>query len=100
MNNDIFREKLKNGGFTEEELQLLSFGDIEADIEIIEEQEGNNHRWQREMTTIFKFEDKFYALDWMQGLTECQENDYYKQPYEVEKKEKTIVVNEWSKVNE
>lgn len=49
------------------------------------------------MTTIFKVSNRFFAIDWEQGLTECQENFYNEQPYEVIKKEKVVTVTEWVK---
>ncbi len=99
MNNDIFREKLSKGTFTERELSLLSWCDIDADVEMITQDEGEHHRWTQDVSTIFKFEDKYYCLDWDRGLTECQENSFYNQPYEVEKEVKTIEVTNWKKVN-
>lgn len=33
MNNDIFREKLLNKSFTEEELEDLAWCDVDADVE-------------------------------------------------------------------
>lgn len=47
------------------------------------EEEGKEYRWDREMLTVFKIGDKFYAVSWRQGLTENQENWYDNQPYEV-----------------
>lgn len=98
MNNDIFREKLFNGTFTEEELEQLSWCQIEADIKMITQDEGEQHRWTQDVSTIFEFEDKYYCLDWDRGLTECQENVFYNQPYEVEKEIKMVEVTNWKRV--
>lgn len=98
MNNDVFREKLLNKNFTEEELEELSWCDIEADVEMVTQEEGDQHRWTQDVSTIFKFEDKFYCLDWDRGLTECQENSFYYQPYQVEKEVKTVEITTWKKV--
>ena len=49
------------------------------------------------MTTIFKVANRFFAIDWEQGLTECQENFYNEQPYEVEPHDKVITITEWVK---
>ena len=100
MTNDIFREKLLNKTFNEKELNQLAWCDVEADIEMITQEEGEHHRWTQDVSTIFKFEDKFYCLDWDRGLTEYQENSFYNQPYEVKKEVKTIEVINWKKVNE
>ena len=98
MNNDIFREKLLNGNFTEEELEELAWCEIEADVEMVTQEEGDQHRWTQDVSTIFKFENKYYCLNWDRGLTECQENAFYYQPYQVEKEVKTIEITAWKKV--
>ena len=66
----------------------------------IESEEGDEGRWERHMTTISKVKDKFYRTYWSRGLTECQEDSYYDQPFEVklEEKEVTITQRNWNKV--
>ena len=89
------QEKVLNGEeLNEEELRCLSSG---VAGHLIEEIEGDDHRWQREMSVIFEIQGRYFRLDYMKGLTEHQEDDFYEQPYEVIKKEKTIVVNNWVK---
>ena len=100
MSNDIFREKLLNKSFTEEELKDLAWCDVDADVEMITQEEGEQHRWTQDVSTIFEFEGKYYSLDWDRGLTEFQENGFYTQPYQVEKEVKTIEVTNWKKVND
>jgi len=58
---------------------------------------GENRRWSRSATSIVQIGERYFCLEWEEGLTECQENEYYEEPYEVEKKtyEKTITVTEW-----
>lgn len=86
-------EKVLNGKeLTEEELRYLSCG---IAGHFIEEIEGDNHRWQREKSVIFEIQGRYFRLDYMEGLTEMQETEFNEQPYEVVKKEKTIIVNEW-----
>ena len=90
-----FLEKYDNGyEFSQRELR-----EIHQNFEGIETEYGENRRWTRTATTIFKVGDRYFALIWEQGLTECQENEFWEQPYEVEKKEyeKTITVTEWIK---
>lgn len=99
MNNDIFREKLLNKSFTEEELEDLAWCDVDADVEMITQEEGKQHRWTQDVSTIFEFEGKYYSLDWDRGLTENQENGFYTQPYQVEKEVKTIEVTNWKAVS-
>lgn len=84
--------------FTEKEVRNLIW-----DCEV-EREEGSNRRWSRSMTSIVEADDgKLYAIDWEQGLTECQQNEYFAGTYpEVEKKtyEKTITVAEWVEVKD
>lgn len=62
---------------------------------------GDDGRWTRSVTSIIVLNDRYFAVDWEQGLTELQENEFWNQPYEVEKKtfQKTIIVTEWIKKN-
>lgn len=99
MNNDIFRGKLLNKSFTEGELKDLAWCDVDADVEMITQEEGEQHRWTQDVSTIFEFEGKYYSLDWDRGLTEYQENEFYTQPYQVEKGVKTIEVTNWKAVS-
>lgn len=73
------------------ELKLLIF---DSEVETIE---GESGRWTRSVQTISKLGDRYFSTFWEQGLTEYQENEFYEQPVEVEKKtyEKTITVTEW-----
>lgn len=63
---------------------------------------GENRRWSRSVSTIVSICDRYFCIDWEQGLTECQENEFYNQPYEVEKheEEKTIIITTWNKKGE
>ncbi|PXV88392.1 hypothetical protein C8E03_108119 [Lachnotalea glycerini] len=78
---------------SERELKMLA---LEFDIERIE---GGNRRWQREVRSICQLGERTFAVDWQEGLTECQENEFWEQPIEVVKieREKTINVIEWIK---
>lgn len=92
---EIMLDKIDNKeDLTERELQTLVF---EYEIE---EQEGDEGRWERHMTSIIKLGERCFAVDWSRGLTEMQENSFYYQPYEVKKNvyEKTITVTEWNKI--
>lgn len=82
--------KLKNGEeLSEEEIRELIWCGDEVD-----EIEGDDHRWQKEMQTVIDVDGQLYAIDWMRGLTECQENEYLEQPYKVKKVEKVITKTE------
>ena len=82
--------KLKNGErLSESEVRELTWsGDY------VDEIEGDDHRWQKEMQTIIDVDGQLYAVDWMRGLTERQENEYLEQPYKVRKVEKVITKTE------
>ena len=51
---------------------------------------GQNRRWSRSATTISKLGDRYFRIEWKNGLTENQ-------PIEVELKEyeKIVKVKEW-----
>lgn len=80
--------KLKAGEkLTEDEIATICYNSHEVD-----EIEGDDHRWAREVTTIVQIDDSenLWAIDWMRGLTEYQENEFYDQPYKVKKVEKVV----------
>jgi hypothetical protein len=58
---------------------------------------GDDFRWQKQVFTVVQLYNRTFMIEWMQGLTEYQDNSYDYQPYEVEKisYEKTITVTEW-----
>ena len=66
----------------------------------VDSEYGDNRRWTRTVTTIVGLCGRFFSIDWEEGLTECQENEFYNQPFEVRKEtyEKTITVTEWVKI--
>lgn len=63
----------------------------------IKEDYGENGRWTRSVTTICQLGERYFSVDWKEGLTEFQENEYCHQPIEVELKEyeKVVKVREW-----
>ena len=90
--DEIMCSKIDNKeDLTEKELRELVFGyAVETDY-------GDNRRWSRNANTIVKLCGRAFAINWEEGLTENQENEFYNQPYEVEQRtyEKTIMVTEW-----
>lgn len=45
-------------------------------------------RWYEHVTAVFEYKGKYYGLSYDRGLTECQENEYWKQvPKLYEKKQ-------------
>lgn len=90
-----FLERYDSGyKFAEFELNELRF-----ELQEVETTFDEPRRWIRTATTIFLVADRYFALEWENGLTEMQENQFYNQPYEVTKKEyaKTVIVTEWIK---
>ena len=79
--------------FTEEQVKILVWNNE------VDRVEGENRGWTRTNTSIVKADDgKFYEVDWEEGLTECQDDEYYAGWYdEVEQVtyQKTITVTDW-----
>ena len=89
----IMLNKLDNNvDLTDEELSRL-VGEYEYSEEL-----GSKHRWTQTVHTVVKLDNRFFMVDWEQGLTEYQPNSFMTQPYEVEEYEKIIVVKEWRRV--
>lgn len=63
----------------------------------VETEEGSDHRWTREMTTIAEICGRTFEIYWMKGLTEMQENEFWDQPTEVKKVQTVDIVKktEW-----
>lgn len=89
-NDDETIAKLKAGEhLTEKEIMTLICNGYEVD-----EIEGESGRWTKCMTTIIDVDGQLYAIDWYRGLTEYQENEYYSQPYKVNRVEKVVTRTE------
>lgn len=83
--------KLKSGEkLNESELKTLVYDGVEVD-----EIEGDHYRWTQSVQTIINIDGELWAIDWQRGLTEYQENEFYYQPYRVEKREKQITIIEY-----
>lgn len=98
MNEEKIIKKIKNKEkFTESEISGLLW-----DFKQVWEEEYGEHRWTKEVSTVVKVGDKYVRIDWLRGLTECQENEYWEQPYFVKqhKYTKTIEIEEWEKIDE
>ena len=96
-----FEEIIVNKIDNKEKLTREELSEIIFDYEI-ETEYGENRRCTRSASTVVKLCNRFFMIDWEEGLTESQENEYYNQPYEVKKHtyEKTITVTEWLKVGD
>jgi len=79
-----------------EKLTESEISDLVCECEV-EVKYGQNRRWSRSATTISKLGDRYFRIEWENGLTENQPNEFYNQPIEVELKEyeKIVKVKEW-----
>lgn len=80
------KEKMYDGfqEFSERELMDL----IDEAKELIKDPDAG--RWTQDVEAIIEVKDKLFCIDFRQGLTEYQENEYDNQPYEVV--EETVIV--------
>lgn len=90
--DEVIIAKIENKeDLTDKELRTLV---TEYDVETTY---GENRRWNRSVTTIIQIKDRFFSIDWQEGLTELQEDYFDSQPVEVIRHtyEKVITVVEW-----
>lgn len=95
--DEIMVEKIDKG----EELTEKELRDMVFTCKQIYEESGENRRWTRSKMTIVELCERYFRVDWEEGLTECQEDEFYEQPVEVVKHtyQKTITVTEWKEVD-
>lgn len=94
-------EKILNGQeLTSKEIESLVYGDYDEEtIEFVEELEGKARRWTKTNGIVLKINDRYFKINYEQGLTECQENAYYSQvAEEVKVVEKQITIREYEKI--
>lgn len=92
----IMVDKIDNHiDLTEEELERITSFAIETNY-------GDLTRWSRPATSIIELCERYFQVDWDNGLTENQPDEYWNQPFEVVGHEEieTITFNVWRKVNE
>lgn len=85
---------------SKDELRALVFEYAEDDYKIITHSEGSESRWTRVMDTIIKTGEDYWDIPWERGLTEYQENMFWKQPIRVKPVEKVITVTNWVPLEE
>lgn len=83
--------------------EVLSEGELEEWFDWfdeIDEKHYSKHRWFQPVTTIFKIDDRYFQLDWEEGLTEYQPNHFPSQPFEVQREEheEVVTIVSWKKV--
>lgn len=93
-------EKFLNGEkLTEKDRANLAWGDfVDEGYKYVDQIDGSSGRWLQSMKTVFKYNGEYWAIDWLAGLTECQENEYLNDPYRVEPKERVVTVVDWVRV--
>lgn len=64
---------------SESNLRYLAFDKADSEYR----QYGDSGRWNRSVCDIIQFGDEYYALNWYQGLTEMQEDEFFEQPQRV-----------------
>lgn len=94
---DKMLKKLLSGKtLSESEIKSLVF-----EYDEISKEYGENRRWSRSIDTVIEIQNHYFLIEWEEGLTENQENEFFNQPVEVMKHEyeKTITVTEWIPVS-
>lgn len=91
--------------FEKEIVAKIDFGEKLSEQEIrelvwdyqISKIEHGSSRWTQTIESIVELCGRTFCIVWERGLTECQENEYNRQPIEVKKHtyEKIITVTEW-----
>lgn len=86
-------EKIYAGvSLTERERRQVSYCDVEGIDEEVAVNEFDSGRWTQAVQTVFRIGNDLWAIDWDRGLTEYQENEYYEDPYRVERVERQVTV--------
>ena len=80
--------KLKAG----EDLSDSDINSLIYNFDEIHREEGEDRRWSKSVLSVVDIEGELYAIEWEQGLTENQENEFYNQPYPVELKTEEVVI--------
>lgn len=89
--DEVLRKIDAGEALTEKEIRTLVLCGY-----VVEEIEHSVGRWERQVSSIVEIKDRYFSIDWSEGLTEMQENsfnDFY--PEEVESYEETVVVKKW-----
>ena len=96
MDYDKIVFRLKSGEkLSDSELEYLVYDGCTVD-----EIEGSMGRWTQHVQTILNIDEELWAIDWERGLTECQDSEFWSQPYRVKMREKQIVIKEYVAIKE
>ena len=91
-----FEEKLLKG----EELSPKEMRDMIANGKIADSKTHKQMGWQKDMSIVFKIEDKYFKLDCLYDLLKVEDTDFYCQPYEVYPVKKMVEITEWKMNND
>lgn len=80
-------EDLDGDPLDEEEIEYMI-----NNLTLLYEEKGDIGRWNQPVTTVVDLNGQAYAIEWLQGLTERQEDQYDSEPYKVKLEVKEIVV--------
>jgi hypothetical protein len=80
--------------FTEEELSELLYDFYTVD----EDRDPDIYKCHQSVTTIFKVDDRLFALCWIEDHGMYQEHEFYDQPYEVKAVKKMVEITEYERV--
>lgn len=93
--DEIMVQKIDNGdALTEDELKALVY-----EYYNVARIEGENRRWSRTVRSVIELCGRHFEIEWEQGLTENQDDQFFEQPYEVEQDsyKKVVEVHNWVK---
>ena len=88
-----FEEKLLAKIDNKEKLSESEISDL-AFYCTFDKEEGELRRWSRTITSYIKLNERFFKIEWEEGLTEYQEDGFYNQPIEVVQHVENIVIPE------
>jgi hypothetical protein len=96
--NEHFEEIMVNKIDNKEELTEKELRRLVFDYSISDTR-GDKLRWTTPVSSVVELLGRNFMIDWQEGLTENQEDEFYDQPYEVEKHEysQVITVTKWVK---
>lgn len=83
----ILKKLQSNEHLDEYEIREVTFSFPE-----VHREEGEDRRWSKSILSVLDIMGELYAIEWEQGLTENQDNQFYEQPYLVELKTEEVVV--------
>jgi hypothetical protein len=90
-------EELKKALADQDEYHPYIYHEGDDEFEYVNEYSNGSGRWFEYMTTILRDPNgQYYAIDWNQGLTEYQENEYEDpRPRKVKRIEKKVTISEY-----